>query len=111
MLQSKTPKRVKPAEKICSGTKKAKIRKTRLPPAGTKQQEVLGLLRQPKGATVTAMMEATGWQQHSVRGFLAGVVRKALKLKLTSEKSNGVRIYRIGGGKGLRSLPAEVARQ
>ena len=43
------------------------------------------------------MMQATGWQQHSVRGFLAGVVRKKLKLKLQSNKVDGMRIYRIDG--------------
>jgi hypothetical protein len=41
------------------------------------------------------MMKATGWQQHSVRGFLAGVVRKRLKLKLGSKKVDGDRIYQI----------------
>ena len=39
------------------------------------------------------MMKATGWQQHSVRGFLAGVVRKRLKLKLGSKKVDGNRVY------------------
>ena len=43
------------------------------------------------------MMQATGWQQHSVRGFLAGVVRKKLKLKLDSNKVDGNRVYRIDG--------------
>jgi hypothetical protein len=43
------------------------------------------------------MMKTTGWQQHSVRGFLAGVVRKRLKLKLSSKKVDGDRIYRIAG--------------
>ena len=41
------------------------------------------------------MMKATGWQQHSVRGFLAGVVRKRLKLKLDSKRVDGDRVYRI----------------
>jgi hypothetical protein len=63
--------------------------------ASTKQEAVLGLLRQPQGATMAAMVHATGWQQHSVRGFLAGVVRKRLKLKLASDKVDGTRVYRI----------------
>jgi len=54
------------------------------------------MLRLPAGASISAMMNATGWQQHSVRGFLAGVVRKKLRLSLTSEKlDDGQRVYRI----------------
>jgi Protein of unknown function (DUF3489) len=53
------------------------------------------MLRSPSGTTIAAMTKATGWQQHSVRGFLAGVVRKRLKLKLGSEKVDGNRVYRI----------------
>jgi hypothetical protein len=56
------------------------------------------MLRQSKGTTIAAIMEATSWQQHSVRGFLAGVVRKKLKLNLRSDKIGGQRIYRISSG-------------
>jgi hypothetical protein len=67
-------------------------------PGGSKQAQVIGLLRQPGGVTIAAIMQATGWQQHSVRGFLAGAVRKRLGLTLASEVVDGVRRYRIPAG-------------
>jgi len=63
--------------------------------AGSKQARIITMLRSRTGATIAAMMKETDWQQHSVRGFLAGVVRTKLKLKLVSEKIEGTRIYRI----------------
>jgi hypothetical protein len=53
------------------------------------------MLQSPDGTTVDAIAKATEWQQHSVRGFLAGVVRKKLKLHLISEHRDNVRVYRI----------------
>ena len=66
--------------------------------ARSKQARVIAMLQSPTGTTIAAIMKATGWQQHSVRGFLAGVVRKRLKLRLTSKKVNGNRIYQIASG-------------
>jgi hypothetical protein len=79
--------------------------------SGTKQSRVLALLRSPAGATIATMMRATGWQQHSVRGFLAGVVRKRLKLKLTSKKLDGNRVYQISDGGDAKAKAREPKRR
>jgi hypothetical protein len=55
--------------------------------------------RETAGATIATLMAATDWQQHSVRGFLAGIVRKKLGLNLVSEPTEKSRVYRIKDGK------------
>ena len=76
----------------------------------TKHARILAMLRAPAGATITAIMTATEWQQHSVRGFLAGVVRKKLGLNLVSEQTDNGRIYRIKDSKAS-SGAADRAKQ
>jgi hypothetical protein len=97
---SKSAKKLSPAKSPLSVRAKpaqqsADEPKTNKTDARSKQARVIAMLQSPTGATIAAIMKATGWQQHSVRGFLAGVVRKRLKLKLTSKKVNGNRIYQI----------------
>jgi hypothetical protein len=67
----------------------------------TKQERLLTLLSQTGGASIAEMMQATDWQQHSVRGFLAGTVKKKLGFSLTTSKAAGdVRRYRIETRRG-----------
>jgi Protein of unknown function (DUF3489) len=62
----------------------------------SKKEKVLGMLRESDGTSIAAIMAATGWQEHSVRGFFTAVVKKKLKLNLVSQKVGGDRVYRIG---------------
>ena len=77
--------------------------KTKKAEPSSKQSRVIAMLQSSSGTTIAAMMKVTGWQQHSVRGFLAGVVRKRLKLKLCSKKVDGNRVYQITRGSGSKS--------
>ena len=67
----------------------------------TKHARIIAMLRAPAGTTIAAIMTATEWQHHSVRGFLAGVIRKKLGLNLVSEQTDKAQVYRIKDGKAL----------
>ncbi len=73
------------------------------PPAvrpGTKQALLIDLLKRRKGATIEEIVEATGWQAHSVRGAISGALKKKLGLAVTSERvGDRGRVYRISGGR------------
>ena len=88
-----TPAKAKKAATGCNGANAP--RKTR---TGTKLALMIEMLRRPEGATVDQIMDATGWQRHSVRGAFAGAIKKKLGLAVTSEKVEGRgRVYRVAG--------------
>jgi Protein of unknown function (DUF3489) len=76
----------------------------------TKHARIVAMLRMPTGATIAAIMTVTDWQQHSVRGFLAGVIRKKLRFNLVSEQTDKGRVYRIKDSKAS-PVAADRAKQ
>ena len=79
--------------------------------SGTKQSAAIEMLRSRDGASIETLTKATGWQQHSVRGFLAGVVRKRLQLDLESTVVAGIRTYRIKAGRAAGPMKPEPTAQ
>lgn len=89
-----TRKTSKPASSKAAAGGKAKRRG--INPPATKQAAMIDLLKRPKGANIADLMEATGWQAHSVRGAISGTLKKKLGLTVTSEAVEGRgRVYRI----------------
>jgi hypothetical protein len=114
-----TPRRARSARRASIKTAKvAPVKKISSAPAradqpvkhraGSKQARVIEMLM--KGTTIDDIMKATDWQQHSVRGFLAGVIRRKLKLALTSEPAEAGRIYKVtGNAASTDSKPGKAA--
>ena len=70
--------------------------KSRTPREGTKQATLIAMLRAPEGATIEEIMAATGWQSHTVRGAMAGALKKKRGLEVTSEKvEDRGRVYKL----------------
>jgi hypothetical protein len=93
--KGKSGKQATPAKK---GAKKRQARPEKAAGArqGSKTEKVLDLLKRPGGATTKELIKATGWQPHSVRGFLSGTVGKKMGLKVDSTKTeSGERIYSV----------------
>lgn len=75
---------------------KATKAKASAPRQDSKQAQVIEMLKRPQGASIKQVMQATEWQQHTVRGFFAGALKKKLGLPITSDKADGAeRVYRI----------------
>jgi len=77
--------------------------------SATKHDRVLAMLQLKGGATIAAMVHAIGWQPHSVRAFLAGVVRRKLGLNLASEKTKSGRVYRVAAARPQSASRSETA--
>jgi len=94
---TKSGKKTTPAKKAPKGAKAAKPAKTESGARhGSKTEQVLELLKRPEGATLQNLMKATGWQAHSVRGFISGTIGKKTGLTVVSNKTeSGERRYSI----------------
>ena len=95
------PVAARTAAKRSKSTKAPSTAKTpALPlPQGSKTATCLAMLRQADGVSLQQLVQATGWQAHSVRGFLSGAVRKKMGLALESvEAPDGIRRYRVAAG-------------
>jgi DNA-binding MarR family transcriptional regulator len=83
-----------------SAKKSARPEKVR---ATTKQDRVIAMLRQPRGATIDDIVGTTKWQRHTVRGMIAGALKKKLGLRVITEKTERGRIYRISDSTAKRA--------
>ena len=89
--KAKAAKKAGQSKKAPKGAKKAGDARD-----GSKTAKVIDLLKRPEGATLKELMKATGWQPHSVRGFLSGAIGKKMGLKITSTKGeDGQRTYSV----------------
>ena len=91
MAKTSQPQAQSKAKAVPRTLKQARATKT----IGTKSARVTRLLQRAQGASIAEIMTATGWQSHSVRGFMSGTLVKQKGLKLESEKTNGERRYRV----------------
>jgi hypothetical protein len=91
------PAKAKPAQKATQAEPAQKARQKAVPARdGSKKAEILALLRRPKGATLAEIMKASGWQAHSVRGFVSGTLGKKMGLTVESTKrDDGQRVYTL----------------
>jgi uncharacterized protein DUF3489 len=90
------PKGRKPAKASKKAAKPVRAKESTMPRAESKGAKILALIRRPKGATLAELTKLTGWQNHSIRGFLSGTVSKKMKLTVESaRREDGERVYSI----------------
>ena len=104
-MKATNPKSLR--KQITAGTNKPRLQKKRAAVATTPKSKaarpnskiasVVEMMRKPGGVTLKAIMDATDWQSHSVRGAISGAIKKKLGLKVVSEMRGEERTYRIGG--------------
>ena len=97
MSKASTTARAKKSTRAKRATKpKAAATKASTPRAESKQAQLIAILKRPDGATIAEVVEALTWQPHTVRGAIAGALKKKLGLKVESEKIDGRgRVYRV----------------
>ena len=94
--KAKSAKKTTPAKKAVKAARQATPAKADRVRQGSKTAQVLELVKRSGGATLKHLMKATGWQPHSVRGFLSGTLGKKMGLKIESSKTNdGERVYKL----------------
>ena len=89
------PKKTTPAKEAAKSTKAAKAKESAAPREGTKTAQVVAMLQRKNGATLTEIMDKQGWQKHTVRGFMAGAMKKAGYTVESFKSDKGERTYRI----------------
>ena len=94
-LHAGTPASAPPRKAQASSRSTPKPKRADAKHAATKTEKVIALLRRPEGATLKALMTATGWQPHSVRGFISAQLSKRMGLRVKSYRRDGERVYRI----------------
>jgi hypothetical protein len=89
------PKKATPAKEAAKSTKAAKAKESAAPREGTKTAQVVAMLQRKNGASLAEIMEKMGWQKHTVRGFMAGAMKKAGYTVESFKSDKGERTYRI----------------
>jgi Protein of unknown function (DUF3489) len=93
--KAKSSRKATPVKKAPKAKKGAKVRETAGPREGSKAEQVIAMLKRKNGATLAEIMEKMGWQKHTVRGFMAGAMKKAGYTVESFKSDKGERTYRI----------------